>query len=111
MVQLACAAASDPPASAMDPDPAVAVTAPPQLFTSPFGVATRRLAISVSVKARPACAGLPAPFVIVNVSVDTAFLPMIVGAKALVRVVPSNVNEALAPAPVRPPASALMFEL
>src|ERR1700682_6276807 len=40
MVQLACAAASDPPASAIDPDAAVAVTAPPQLFTSPFGVAT-----------------------------------------------------------------------
>src|SRR5258708_35960491 len=111
MGQLACAAAREPPASAIEPDPAVAVTAPPQLFTRPFGVATTRLASSVSVKARLACAGLPAPLLIVKVSVDAAFFPTMVGENALVSAVPTTENDACPPAAGRPPPRPLTLEL
>src|SRR5262249_225488 len=60
-VQLACAAASAPPESATDPDPATAVIVPPHALVAPGGVATTRFVGSESVNARPACAGLPLP--------------------------------------------------
>jgi hypothetical protein len=111
IVQVACAAASVPPASAIDPEPAAAVTAPPQVFAVPGGVATTRLVGSVSVNARPDCAGLPVPLVIVKVSVDTVFGPTTSGLNCLASELPTTASEAFTPAAVRPPARAPRFEL
>ncbi len=111
IVQLAWAAASTPPESAIEPLPATAATAPPQVFTRPFGLATATPTGSVSVKARPDCAGLPAPLAIVKVSVEVPSRPIAAGAKALPRVVPTTENDAFAVAAVRPPARPDMFAL
>src|SRR5450631_4889510 len=70
----------------MVPEPAAVVTAP-----APDGhvvvtlgiAATTTFAGNVSVKLMPDCAGLPAPFVIVKVSVDVPPMSMMVGANAL----------------------------
>src|SRR5258706_2471608 len=82
----------DAPLTVTVPLPATAVTkagppakAPPagQLLCT-FGVAaTTTLTGSVSVKLMPDCAGLPAPLVIVKVSVDVPPMSMTVGANAL----------------------------
>jgi hypothetical protein len=47
----------------------------------------------------------------VNVSVEGAFFPTIVGENAVVSAVPTTENVAFAPAAVRPPPSALTLEL
>src|SRR5512147_3347566 len=76
------------PVTVITPVPAVAVTTPVpdgQLEVT-FGVAAiTTLAGSVSVKLIPDCAGLPAPFVSVKVSVEVPPWAMVAGAKALVR--------------------------
>ena len=84
-VHEACAALIVAPVTVMTPLPAAAVTAPVpdghELVT--FGVAaTTTLAGSVSVKSIPDCAGLPAPFVSVNVSVEMPPWLIVAGAKA-----------------------------
>ena len=76
----------DAPATVIVPLAATAVTAPVpdgQVVVM-FGVAaTTTFAGSVSVKLMPDCAGLPAPFVSVKVSVDVPPWLMVAGAKAL----------------------------
>ena len=61
--------ASVDPLRLTDPEPAVAVTVPPQLLVSPFGVATIKPAGRLSVKPTPVSEiEFAAGFVIVNVS-------------------------------------------
>src|SRR6185369_10210668 len=72
---------------------------PPQVVERLAGVATTRKAGKVSVKARPLCAGLPAPLVMVKVTVDEAPVLTAVGLKVLVRSEPTTVRLAAA-APV-----------
>jgi hypothetical protein len=82
----ACAAVIEAPVIVIVPDPAAAETAPVPdgHVVVTFGVAaTTTFAGNVSVKLMPPCAGLPAPFVIVNVSVEVAPCAIVVGAKAL----------------------------
>src|SRR5258706_14663262 len=84
----ACAVLIEAPASVMLPLPPVAVTAPVpdgQVVVIFGAAATSTLAGSVSVKLMPDCAGLPAPLVMVKVSVDVPPWLMAVGAKALLR--------------------------
>src|SRR5260221_4133521 len=84
----ACAALIEAPATVMLPLPPVAVTAPVpdgQVVVIFGAAATSTLAGRVSVKLMPDCAGLPAPLVIVKVSVDVPPWLMAVGAKALLR--------------------------
>src|SRR5258708_23735819 len=74
------------PVTVMVPEPAAAVTTPvPEgHVVVTFGAAaTRTLAGSVSVKLMPACAGLPAALVSVNVSVEVAPTSIEFGLKAL----------------------------
>jgi hypothetical protein len=60
------------------PDPATAVTTPPQVLATPFGVATTIPAGSASVNATPASPTVFAVgFVIVNVSEVDPFNPML----------------------------------
>ena len=83
----ACAAFIVAPATVITPVPAVAVTTPVPLgqLEVTLGVpAITTLAGSVSVKLMPACAGLPAPFVSVKVSVETPPWLIVAGAKAFV---------------------------
>ena len=72
-----------PVASATLPDAAVAVTVPPQVFTSPFGVETTSPAGSVSVKATPVSAVARLGLVRVNVSVVVPLTVMLGAPKAL----------------------------
>src|SRR5450631_2625149 len=80
------------PVTVMVPLPAAAVTnagaaakpAPAGQLLVTFGVAaTTTFAGNVSVKLMPDCAGLPAPFVMVNVRVDVPPWLIVVGANAL----------------------------
>jgi hypothetical protein len=72
--------ATEPPLSEMVPLPAVAVTVPPQLSVSPFGVEITRPAGSVSVKATPASATvLAAGLVMVKLSEVVPFSAIVVG--------------------------------
>jgi len=65
------------------PDPATAVTTPPQVLAAPFGVATTIPAGSASVNATPVKPTVFAPgFVIVNVSEVDAFNPMLAAPNA-----------------------------
>jgi hypothetical protein len=58
-----------PPVRLTEPDPATAVAVPPQVFVSPFGVATMSPTGNTSVKATPVSAtALAARLVIVKVS-------------------------------------------
>ena len=85
-VQEACAAFIVAPVTVMTPRPAVALTAAVPLgqFEVMFGDgATTTLAGSVSVKLIPDCAGLPAPFVSVKVSVEMPPWAIVAGANAL----------------------------
>ena len=85
-VHEACAAFIVAPATVIVPVPAVAVTTPVPLgqLEVTLGVpAITTLAGSVSVKLIPDCAGLPAPFVRVKVSVETPPWLIVAGAKAL----------------------------
>src|SRR5258708_34886661 len=82
----ACAALIEAPVTVMLPLPPAAVTtpAPDAHVVVTFGVAaTTTLAGNVSVKLMPDCAGLPAPLVMVKVSVDVPPSSTAVGAKAL----------------------------
>src|SRR5258706_4103465 len=82
----ACAALIEAPVTVMLPPPPTAVAAPVPdgHVVVTFGVAaTSTLAGSVSVKLMPDCAGLPAPLVIVKVSVEVPPASIVVGAKAL----------------------------
>ena len=73
-----------PPVRLMLPEPATAVSAPPQLLTAPFGVATNTLAGNVSVKATPAWgSAFAAGLVMVKVRVETPFGPIVDGENAL----------------------------
>src|SRR5476649_571021 len=66
------------------PATAVMVGAPPQLFTT-FGIAAiTTFAGNVSVKVSPLCAGDPAEFVMVKVSVELCATPTLIGTNALV---------------------------
>ena len=76
-------AARPPLTSPMLPVPATAVTVPPHVFASPFGVATTRPAGSGSVKPTPVSAVPAFGLVSVNVSVVVPFTRMPGGAKAL----------------------------
>ncbi|MBL0140681.1 MAG: hypothetical protein IPP91_01105 [Betaproteobacteria bacterium] len=76
------------PVTVMTPVPAVAVTTPVPLgqLAVTFGVpAITTLAGSVSVKVIPACAGLPAPFASVKVSVEVPPWLIVAGENAFVR--------------------------
>ena len=67
----------------MLPDPATAVTTPPQVLVNPFGVATTIPAGSESVNATPVSAAVFASgFVTVNVSDVDAFNPMLAAPNA-----------------------------
>ncbi len=82
----ACAADMEAPVTVMVPLPAAAVTTPVPdgHVVVTFGVAATLIADgSVSVKLMPDCAGLPAPLVIVKVSVDVPFWLMVTGANDL----------------------------
>ena len=76
-------AARPPLASATLPDPAVAVTVPPHVFASPFGVATTSPVGSVSVKPTPVSAVGAFGLVSVNVNAVVAFRAMLAPPKAL----------------------------
>ena len=67
----------------MLPAPATAVTVPPHVPASPFGVATTRPAGSVSVKPTPVSAVPAFGLVSVNVSAVVPFCRTLSGAKAL----------------------------
>src|SRR5258708_39502353 len=70
----ACAALSVAPVTVIVPLAATALTTPVpdgHVVVTPGAAATTTFAGSVSVKLMPDCAGLPAPFVTVNVSVET----------------------------------------
>jgi hypothetical protein len=72
-----------PPVRLMLPEPAVAVTVPPQLLVSPFGVATTNPAGNVSVKATPVSVTVFADgFVIANVNAVVPLSTTVVGLKA-----------------------------
>jgi hypothetical protein len=103
------AAAMDPPEKLMLPAPAVAVAVPPQLLTSPFGVATVKPAGNVSVNATPAAAtGFAAGLVIVKVSVETPFTAIAVGLNAFaMEGGPTTVTVALAVPPIPPSAEVM----
>jgi len=73
-----------PPLRLMLPEPATAVSVPPQLLTAPFGVATNTLPGSVSLNATPNWeSGFPAGLVIVKVRVETPFGAIVEGLNAL----------------------------
>ena len=72
-----------PLTSATLPVPATAVTVPPHVFASPFGVATTRPAGSVSVKPTPLSAVPGLGLVSVNVSVVVPFTTMLAAPNAL----------------------------
>jgi len=82
-VQLALAA-KVPAERLMLPDPATAVTVPPQVLLSALGVATTKPAGKLSVKAIPVSARLVLGFWIVNVSEVVPFSGMVAAPKALV---------------------------
>lgn len=76
-------AATDPPARLAEPEPAVAVTTPPHVLVSAFGVDTTTPAGNVSANARPVSATeFAAGFVIVNVSTEFVFTGIVVGLNA-----------------------------
>src|ERR1051326_1862297 len=78
-------AARPPPERLMEPEPAAAVTVPPQpLFVNPFGVATTRPAGSVSLKATPVSAIDVFGLLMLNVSDVLAFSRMLAAPNALV---------------------------
>src|SRR5260221_3824544 len=82
----ACALLSEAPVTVMLPLPAAALTAPApdgHVVVMLGAAATSTLAGSVSVKLMPDCAGLPAPFANVNVSVEIPPWLIVVGAQAL----------------------------
>jgi hypothetical protein len=86
IVQLAWASVSAAPVTAIEVPPAVAVMpAVPlgQLDTRAFGVAITSPAGRLSVNAMPDCAGLPAPLVIVKVSVEMPPWSIVSGENAL----------------------------
>lgn len=75
--------AAVPPANETTPELAVAVAVPPQVFVSPFGVATTIPIGNVSENARPASATeFAAGFVIVNVSDVVPFSGIFAAPKA-----------------------------
>jgi hypothetical protein len=86
------------------PEPATAVTTPPQVLAAPFGVATTIPAGSVSVNATPVSATVfAAGFVIVNVNEVLLFVPMLAAPNAFaMEGGPITVMLAEAPAPVPP---------
>src|SRR5258708_7922499 len=86
MVQEACAALIDAHVTVLVPGPAAAATAPApdgQVVVTFGAAATATFAGSESVKLMPDCAGLPTPFVSVNVRVEVPPASMTVGANAL----------------------------
>ena len=83
MVQEAFAARA-PPVSEMDPEPAAAVTVPPQLLVKPFGVATTRPAGSESLNATPLRASVVFGLLMLKVSDVELFRRMLAAPKALV---------------------------
>ena len=93
-----------PPVRLMLPEPATAVSVPPQLLTAPFGVATNTLAGKVSVKATPAWgSAFAAGLVMVKVRVETPFGPIVNGENALANDGgPSTWMVAIADPPVPP---------
>src|SRR5437899_10532779 len=96
-------AARVPPLRLIEPDPAAAVTVPPQVFVSPFGVATWSPAGSVSVNAIPVRASDVVGLLMLKVSEVLAFSRMLAAPMALVIVggVPT-VRLAVAVLPVPP---------
>jgi hypothetical protein len=66
-------AATLPPESVTEPEPAAAVTVPPQVLLSPFGVAITRPAGKAAVNARPLSAVPALAFVMVKDNVVVAF--------------------------------------
>ena len=95
--------ATVPPVRLTAPDPAVAVTTPPQVFVSPFGVETTSPAGNVSVNATPVSATeFAAGLVIVNVSVEIEFTETVLGANAFAitgAVTTPRLAEAVPPVP------------
>src|SRR5882672_3659771 len=84
----ACAALIVAPVTITVPEPAAAVTAPVpdgHVVVTLGVAATTTFAGSVSEKLMPDCAGLPAPLVMVKVSVLVPPWLMVVGANALLR--------------------------
>lgn len=98
------ATAMPPPVRLMLPEPATAVSVPPQLLTAPFGVATNTLAGNVSLKATPACgSALAAGLAMVKVRVETPFGAIVDGENALaIEGGPSTWIVAVADTPVPP---------
>jgi hypothetical protein len=65
----------------------------------------------VSVNKIPDCAGLPAPFVMVKVSVEMPLIAIVAGLNILLKVVCTTDSVALTPAAVKPPVNPPMFAL
>src|SRR5215813_4974164 len=96
-------AASAPPDRLTEPEPAVAVTAPPQVLLRPLGVATTRPAGSESVKATPVRASVLLGLLILKVSEVVALSRMLAAPNALLMVgAEATVRFALAVLPVPP---------
>lgn len=73
-----------PPVRLTLPEPATALSVPPQLLTAPFGLATTSLAGNVSLKATPASGSrLTAGLVMVKVRVETPVGAIVDGLNAL----------------------------
>jgi len=94
-----------PPEIETLPDPATAVTTPPQVLATPFGVATTIPAGSVSVNATPVSPSVLATgFVIVNVNEVLLFVPMLAAPNAFA-IAGGPITVTLAEAPEPPPPS------
>ena len=85
MVQEAFAARA-PPVNEMEPEPAAAVTVPPQLLVRAFGVATTRPAGSESENATPLSASVPFGLLMLKVRDVELFSRMLAAPNALVMV-------------------------
>jgi hypothetical protein len=95
IVQVACALFMDAPATAIDPPPGVAVTAPTPLgqVLEIFGIAaTSTFVGKVSVKLIPDCAGFPTPLVSVKLNVDVPPWSIVVGVNALFKLACTTVK-------------------
>ena len=94
--------ANDPPDRLIEPEPATAVTVPPQTPLKPFGVATTSPAGNVSLNAMPLSDVLAFGLLIVNVNKVEPLSGIVAAPKALLIVggaATFNVAEAVKPAP------------
>ena len=95
-------AARAPPVSEMEPEPAAAVTMPPQVLVRPLGVATTKPAGSESLNATPLRASVVFGLLMLNVRDVELFSRMLAAPNALLMVggvATVRVAEAVLPVP------------